>query len=358
MRAMKSQSPGPLDTAQFASDVQHAAEGLRLALPSDGELYDPSLGFLKSCGIPVHRSNVRRYTARIPSVPGATVLFQRTADITQKVEEGSAELGITGLDRFMEYHNESGPATTVIEDLGFGQCELVLAVPDSWIDVVSFDDLADLALEFRSKGRQLRIANKYPRLVSHFLYSKDLNYFSSVQASGSVEAAPVVGYADIVADLTVSGATLRENRLKTVEGGTILSSQACLMGNRDLLRKSPQRLEQARILLETIESHLRADSYYRLSANVKGSSPEAISTSILSRPEMAGLQGPTVSRVYNVDEQDWYSVSLVVPRDALIDVVKHLREAGASDISASQVGYLFKDQCRAYTTLLESLGER
>ena len=357
MSAMKSQSLNQLDSAQFSSDRQNAAAGLRLALPSDGELYEPSLAFLRSCGVPVHRSNVRRYTAKIPSVPGTTVLFQRTADITQKVEEGSAELGITGLDRFMEYHNEAGPAITVIEDLGFGQCELVLAVPDSWIDVVSFDDLADLALEFRSQGRQLRIATKYPRLVSHFLYRKELNYFSSVPASGSVEAAPVVGYADIIADLTVSGETLRENRLKAVEGGTILSSQACLMGNRDLLRKAPQRLEQARILLETMESHLRADSYYRLSANVKGSSPEVISASILSRPEMAGLHGPTVSTVYNVEDKDWYSVSLVVPRNALVDVVQHLRESGAADIPASQVGYLFKDQCQAYVTLLESLGE-
>ena len=327
-------------------------------MPSDGELYEPSLTFLRSCGIPVHRSNVRRYTAQIPAVPGATVLFQRTADITQKVEEGSAELGVTGLDRFMEYHNEAGPAITIIEDLGFGQCELVLAVPDSWIDVVSFDDLADLALEFRSQGRQLRVATKYPRLVSRYLYSRDLNYFSHVQASGSVEAAPAIGYADIIADLTVSGATLKENHLKTVADGTILSSQACLMGNRELLGKTPARLDQTRIILETLEGHLRADSFYRLTANIRGPSPEAVSASILSRPEMAGLQGPTISRVYNVEEQDWYSVGLVVARDALVDVVQHLRQAGAADISASPVGYLFKDQCQAYATLLESLGER
>ena len=72
---------------------------------------------------------------------------------------------------------------------------------------------------------------------------------------------------------------------------------------------------------------------------------------------MAGLHGPTVSTVYNVEDKDWYSVSLVVPRNALVDVVQHLRESGAADISASQVGYLFKDQCQAYVTLLESLGE-
>ena len=85
------------------------ADRLRLALPSDGDLYEPSLDFLRSCGIAVDRPNPRRYTARIPALPCGAVLFQRTADITQKVEEGSAELGITGLDRFLEYRREGSP---------------------------------------------------------------------------------------------------------------------------------------------------------------------------------------------------------------------------------------------------------
>ena len=137
--------------------------GIRLALPSDGDLYEPTLAFLKSCGIAVDRPSTRRYTATIKALPGATVLFQRTGDITQKVEEGSAELGITGLDRFLEGRREGSPAVQLIEDLSFGQCDLVIAVPESWLDVVSTDDLADLAAEFRQTGRQLRIATKYPR---------------------------------------------------------------------------------------------------------------------------------------------------------------------------------------------------
>ena len=327
---------------------------LRLALPSDGDLYDPSLAFLKSCGASVDRPSARRYMARIPTLPGVTVLFQRTSDITQKVEEGSAELGITGLDRYLEYRHEASPVMPIIENLGFGNCELVLAVPDSWLDVGSVDDLADLALEFRQEGRQLRIATKYPRLLRRFLYSKGINYFSLVQASGSLEAAPAAGYADLIADITASGATLRENRLRTVEDGTFLVSQACLIGNRELLEMSPGCFRLARAMLEIMEGYLRAGSFYRITANVRASSPEEVSSNVLARPDLAGLQGPTISRVYNVEEEDWYSVSLLVPREKLLDAVDHLRVAGGIDISASQVSYLFKDRCQAYQRLLDS----
>ena len=333
------------------------ADRLRLALPSDGDLYEPSLDFLRSCGIAVDRPNPRRYTARIPALPCGAVLFQRTADITQKVEEGSAELGITGLDRFLEYRREGSPVMPIIEDLGFGHCELVVAVPDSWLDVVSMDDLADLAVEFRQEGKQLRIATKYPRLLQRYLYGQGINYFSLVQGSGSLEAAPTAGYADLIADLSASGATLRENRLKTVEGGTILVSQACLIGNRELLREAEEGLGLARAMLEIMEGHLRAGSFYRITANVKGSSPEMVSANVLTRPDLAGLRGPTISRVYDLEGEDWYAVSLVVPREKLLETVDHLRQAGGIDISASQLSYLFKDRCRAYQTLLESLEE-
>ena len=334
-----------------------STDGLRLVLPSDGDLYEPSLAFMRDCGVPVDRPSIRRYTATVPALPGSTVLFQRTADIPQKVEEGSAELGITGLDRFLEYRREGSPVIPIMEDLGFGHCELVLAVPDSWLDVVSMDDLADLAVEFRQEGKQLRIATKYPLLLRRFLFSRGINYFSLVQASGTLEAAPAAGYADLIADLTASGATLRENRLKTVEDGTILVSQACLIGNLTLLRAAPWGLDLTRRMLEIMEGRLRASSFYRLTANVRGSSPEVVSANILTRADLAGLQGPTISRVYNVEEQDWYAVSLVVPREKLHDAVDHLRQAGGIDISASQVSYLFKDLCQAYKKLLESLEE-
>ena len=327
---------------------------LRMVLPSDGELSETTLSFMKDCGLGVRRPSARRYTAYIPALPNIEVLFQRTADITHKVEEGSAELGITGLDRLLEYRSDENRVAALIEDLGYGRCDFVLAVPGSWLDVTSVDDLADLALEFHEKGTQLRIASKYPRLLRRYLFDRDINYFTVVSASCALEAAPSAGYADLIADITATGTTLRENRLKTLEGGTILSSQACVIGNPANLTVSGERIDLARRLMELMEAHLQAEPYYRLTANVKGGSPEEVSATILARPQVSGLRGPTVARVYNVLEEDWYSVSLLIRKDQLMEAVDHIRDCGGVDIAASQVNYLFKGKSQAYRQLLNN----
>ncbi len=326
---------------------------LRVILPSDGDLHQTTLDFMRACGLSVRRPSARRYTGDIPAVPGVEVFFQRTADITQKVEEGSAELGVTGLDRYLEYRHDAHGVATLIEDLRYGRCEFVLAVPNSWVDVTSMADLADLAVEFRQQSKQLRIATKYPVLLRKYLFDRGVNYFTLVAASGTLEAAPAAGYADLIADLTATGTTLRENRLKTLEEGTILVSQACLIGNTHLLRQSSKALELARSLMEVMEAHLRAEPFYRITANVKGGSAEDVSGTVLARPELAGLRGPTVGRVYNVEEEDWYGVSLLIKKSQLLDAVDHLRNCGAVDIAASQVDYLFDQVSSAYSQLFD-----
>ena len=333
---------------------------LRLVLPSDGALHEPTLNFFGACGLSVLRPNSRRYTATIPALSGVEVLFQRTADITEKVEEGSAELGVTGLDRLLEYRHDDHTVAALIDDLRYGQCDFVLAVPNSWLDVTSVADLADLALEFRQQGKQLRIATKYPRLLRHYLFDRGINYFTLVPASGTLEAAPAAGYADLIADITATGTTLRENQLKILEEGTILVSQACLIGNINLLKQSKTCLKLARSIMEVMEAHLRAEPFYRITANVQGASPQEVSGTVLARPDLAGLRGPTIARVYNVEEQDWYSVSLLIKKNQLLEAVDHLRSCGAVDIAASQVTYLFDGFSSAYHHLFDngdSVGE-
>ncbi len=330
---------------------------LRLAVPSDGELHEPSLQFLKSCGMPIRRANTRRYTANIPSLSKATVLFQRTADITSKVDEGSADIGIVGLDRFLELHRAGGSAMLVMEDLGFGNCDLVLAVPDSWVDVTSTADLADISAEFREQAKDLRIATKYPHLVERFLYRKGVNFFNLVPASGAIEAAPAVGFADVIADISSSGITLKENRLKTLSDGTILSSQACLIGNRDLLNMDYDKLEQAKIILERIEAHATAQEYCRITANVAGSSAEAIASNLQKRG-LGGLHGPTISKVYSPGEKEsWYAVTLVLNKSDLLKATDSLRGMGGYSTTVFQPDYVFQKECSAYKKLVESLGK-
>ncbi len=339
-------------TEQHRNKIKTGGQGLlRIALPSDGELYESTLAFMKSCGLAVSRPNSRRYTGSVPAIPGVEVLFQRTSDVASKVEEGSAELGVTGLDRVLEYRNDERRASVLIEDLEYGRCEFVLAVPNSWMDVTSLSDLADLALEFRQDGKQLRIATKYPRLLRGYLYERGINYFTLVPASGAMEAAPAAGYADLIADVTATGATLRENQLKQLDEGTILSSQSCLIANPVSLGASSGALSMARSIVELMEGHLRAEPYYRVTANVRAASAEEVSSTVLARPDLAGLRGPTVARVYNIEEQDWFNVSLLIKKDRLLEAVDHLRDCGAIDVAASQLSYLFDGHSEAYQAL-------
>jgi ATP phosphoribosyltransferase len=330
--------------------------GLRLAIPSDGAMYEPTLAFLAGCGLAVKRPSARRYTASIPTIGGLEVIFQRTADITSKIEDGNADLGLVGLDNFQERRIEGGDTLLVMPELGFGRCELVVAVPDSWMDVDSMADLADLAVEFRETGRELRIATKYPRLVQRFFFAHGVNYFSLASVSGTLEAAPSMGYADIIVDITASGVTLRENRLKRVGDGTVLLSEGALVGNRSLLKQHNARLQIAREVIERIEAHRNAGGFLRVTANVEGKSEDAVAEKVLERPEAAGIQGPTVARVYPPDGSRWYSVTVYVEKDNLSKVVDHFRNVGGVSVTVASSSYVFGQESAAYAALLTELG--
>ncbi len=157
-------------------------------------------------------------------------------------------------------------------ELGYQRCALVLGIPESWVDVSSVSDLAEVATELRGMGRELRVATKYTNLTRQYLYDRGVTYFSLVEVSGAIEAAPSLDTADVICDLTSSGVTLRENRLKTIAGGTVLESQACLIGNRRILGHDPARLEATCHMLELIEASLRSRQHLSLTANIRGDS--------------------------------------------------------------------------------------
>jgi ATP phosphoribosyltransferase len=331
-------------------------DDLRLALPSKGELEEDTIRFMAACGLRVNRTNPRQYTARVPAIPGANVLFQRAADILAKVEEGSADIGITGLDIVRESSPEDGDVL-VIMNLGYGKCELVLAVPESWIDVISLSDLADVAGSFKGKGRELRVVTKFPNLTRQFLYRAGITYFAVVEAHGALEVAPSMGYADIISDITSSGTTLRDNRLKRIAGGNILSAQACLIGNRKLLGASDAKLQSTKTIIELFEAHLRASDYLSVTANIQGESAEAVAQLVMRLPELAGLQGPTIGRVFAKERgsEGWHAVTVVVKKDLLLPAVEHLRKSGASDVTVVPLGYAFEARSWHYQALLEKI---
>jgi ATP phosphoribosyltransferase len=261
-------------------------------------MYDGSVAFLEGCGLRVTRSNPRRYTATIKALPGTEVLLHRPADIVEKVAEGEIELGISGLDLVEEQRGDRDELLVIYDDLGFGRAELVMAVPETWIDVTSWHDLADLALELHAQGRPLRVATKYPSLVRRFCYAQGINHFRLVDSQGATEAAPGLGYADTIADITETGTTLRENQLKIL-GGPLLRSQACLIANRGSLAANPAARAAVKTLLELVEARQRARGYVQVTANLPGESIEDVGRRVAARPDLAGLQGPTVAPMWS-----------------------------------------------------------
>ena len=328
---------------------------LRFALPSTGALYDGTSKLLTDCGLSVRRANSRRYTADIPSLPGVDVLFQRQSDITIEIDGGSADIGVVGLDRYLESRLERGDTVLLHDGLGFGEAKLVIAVPDSWLDVTSMADLAEIALEFRAKGRDLRIASKYQRLLKRFLNTNGVNYVSMIHVSGGLEAAPIMGYADIIADITATGTTLRENGLRILVDGTVIESQSVIVGNGRALANDPEKLANARQILEKIEASLRAKKYQRVTGDIQGESEDEVARQVMSRRELGGLDGPTISSVHTGQDSNWYTAQVLVRKSDLSAVVSHFRDLGGIGIAANDVQYVYRDRCESYNRLVENL---
>jgi ATP phosphoribosyltransferase len=204
------------------------------------------------------------------------------------------------------------------------------------------------------------VATKYPVLTKQFLDSQSIDA-QLIAAEGTLEVAPSIGYADLICDLVSSGMTLHDNRLRLLDGGQIIRSQACLIANRDSLKTRPQALSVARELLELFEARLRAKEHYLVFANMRGDSPESIAEQIFTKTRLGGLQGPTISRVITRQGQQgqiesWYDVNVVVPKDQIMCSIKELRSIGGSGVVVSPVTYIFEEEPQRYVELLKTLG--
>jgi ATP phosphoribosyltransferase len=135
------------------------------------------------------------------------------------------------MDVYAEHSVETNESIVVVPDLGYGGCRLVVAVPESWIDVSHVMDLVDLTTEFKHAGRTFRVSTKYPALVRQHFRKLGIYYYQLIHSDGALELHPSLGIADIIVDLTSSGTTLKDNRLREIEGGTVLDSAACLIGH-------------------------------------------------------------------------------------------------------------------------------
>ena len=331
---------------------------IRLALPSKGILQSGAMEFLQACGLKVFRPNPRQYEATIPALPDVAVMFQRPGDIVVGVRQGTMDFGITGLDMLAEKGSLNGdePILTLHDALGFAPCTLNLAVPEAE-PVQTMADVAGWAERLEGNGRTLRIATKFPVATGQFLEKFGINNTKLITAEGTLEIAPAIGYADLIADLVSSGITLRDNHLRPLEDGEILSSQAALIANRESLKARPDVLAVAQQLLEYIEAYQRGEASNLVIANMRGQSAQEIVRAMAGRPTIGGLQGPTVAPIIppQGSSEQWFSVSIVVQKANLMQAIAELRAIGGSGVIVSPITYIFEEEPERYKAMLAAI---
>ncbi len=216
---------------------------LTLAIPSKGRLKEKSESFFAAAGYTlVQDGGERGYRARLEGADGVSVLLLPARDIAQGLIDGAFHAGITGEDLLHEQAETPGRQAVVIKRLGFGGADVVVAVPNCWLDVSTLTDLDAAGALFRqTHGRRLRVATKYMRITRRHFAKASFGEYRLVYSAGATEAAPASGAADMIVDITSTGATLAANNLKILDDGVLLKSQASLTVSRPADWTQPAR---------------------------------------------------------------------------------------------------------------------
>ena len=233
---------------------------LMLAVPSKGRLEENSAALFQSIGLPLRRGGTRGYAGKMAHIENVEIVYLPAAEIAKRLRDGKLHFGVTGEDLLYESIAELENYIVPLAPLGFGKCDIVVAVLDGWIDVTHMKDLAEIAGDFRTKhNRRLRVATKYMRLTQDFFAKHDmLGNYQLVEAFGAIEGAPSSGAADMIVDITSSGATLKANQLRVLEDGVILQSQATLAASLTATWDD-DTLQAAKRILTMLEAYMNAD---------------------------------------------------------------------------------------------------
>ena len=215
------------------SSSTERTEPLVIAVPSKGRLQENAAAFFARAGLTLTQSRgARDYRGSLAGIDGVDILFLSASEIAREVSVGGAHLGITGEDLIRESIPEAEKRLALLTPLGFGQANVVVAVPQAWIDVRNMADLEDVASSFRTRhGRKLRVATKYVTLTRQFFAQHGISDYRIVESLGATEGAPAAGTAELIVDITTTGATLAANALKILDDGVILRSEANLVAS-------------------------------------------------------------------------------------------------------------------------------
>jgi len=212
---------------------------INIGLPSKGRLKHDTINIFKKNKLNIYSERGERdLFGYIKKIPNVKIIYLHARECIEQLSLGNIDIGFSGYDLLKESEINVQNKILINKRYDYGKANLVLAIPDLWIDVQTLLDLDEVADEFKKKKKRLlRVATKYPNLTRQFLYSKGVTQFRLVQSLGSTEVAPFTGTAEIISDITSTGATLKANNLRILKDGEILKSQACLMISKKSLNK-------------------------------------------------------------------------------------------------------------------------
>ena len=204
---------------------------ITIGLPSKGRLKESSINFFDKNNLKLTTNGgERNYFAEVKNFPNIKIIYLHAKEIIQRIGDDTLDIGISGLDLLNESAANLKQKIEIKKKLDFGLANVVIAVPDDWIDVQTLADLEEVSFDFRDKkNTRLRVATKYPNLTNTFLVSKGITQYKIVPSLGATETYPFIGSSEIITDITSTGKTLRDNNLRVLKDGLILKSQACVL---------------------------------------------------------------------------------------------------------------------------------
>ncbi len=296
-----------------------------MALPSKGRLKEQVDAWLEDCGFALKSvGGARGYRAAIDRLPEVQVQLLSASDIAAALDVGEAHLGVTGEDLLREQGEGVDGRVMLLRALGFGGADVVVAAPKSWIDVETMADVEEVAAAYLARtGRRLRVATKYTVLTRGFFAQHGVTDYRIVESSGATEGAPAAGAAELIVDITTTGATLAANNLKVLIDGVMLKSQAQLAASLKA-PWTPRQVEVTRGFLRAVEARARAKE--------------------LATVAWAGQDGAGLNR------------GLLTPIGELFQTAQGLAASGVGPATANRPDYVFQAECPTVDALAEALG--
>jgi ATP phosphoribosyltransferase len=313
-----------------------------IAVPAKGRLQENAEAFFARAGLElVKPRGARDYRGAIADLPGVEVAYLSAAEITQLLAQGTVHFGVTGEDLVREMIPDADSKVVLIDGLGFGHANVVVAVPQAWIDVRSMPDLDDVATAFRLKhNRKMRVATKYVNLTRDFFSAHGVTDYRIVESTGATEGAPAAGTAELIVDITSSGATLAANGLKVIDDGVILRSQANLVAARAAKWDQAEHAV-ARIVLDRIAGQKRARAFREVRTRFAGCNDALLREARERFGVAAPFGGPTSSGM----------LTLHCPPARVHALATFLRDKGADAVTVSDIDYVFTRDNPLYAKL-------